>query len=178
MRSRTAKAVLAYVEALNSGDPDRIAACVTDDFHNEHVAALGQSLRGRRAYQERLPAFLARFSELRYEVEDLLVDGDRAAAAYRMSCRWLDDGGGVHPVTIQGLFRFRVADGAVAHRVDYWDSAEFQRQIATPSVSSAPSTSSTRATPWWRWPPASWQRVAPAWPSAATSGAHAIRRSS
>ena len=125
----TRDAVLAYLDALNGGDPDRIAACVTDDFHNEHTSALGHSLRGRQAYRERLPTFLEQFAELQYDIEDLLVDGDRAAVAYRMSCRWRGDGGPV-PVTIRGVFRFRVAGGAVAHRVDYWDSAEFERQIS------------------------------------------------
>jgi steroid delta-isomerase-like uncharacterized protein len=138
----TRAAVLAYLDALDSGDPDRIAACVTGDFHNEHTSALGHSLRGRDAYRERLPTFLGQFGGLRYEVEDLLVDGDRAAVAYRMTCRWRGDtagtpAGGV-PVTIRGMFRFRVAEGAIAHRVDYWDGTEFQRQISpTPDTAGA-----------------------------------------
>lgn len=134
-RRATTTAVERFLAALNAGDPDRIAACVTDDFHNEHTSRLGHSLRGRAAYRERLPHFLGQFTELRYDLEDLVVEGDRAAAAYRMSCRWLDDGGTAHPVTIRGVFRFRVADGAIAHRVDYWDSGEFQRQISpTPTT--------------------------------------------
>jgi ketosteroid isomerase-like protein len=32
------------------------------------------------------------------------------------------------PIRIRGMFRFRVRDGLIAHRVDYWDSAEFTRQ--------------------------------------------------
>lgn len=130
--AETRAAVERFLDALNAGDPDRIAACVTDDFHNEHTSTLGQSLRGRAAYRERLPTFLGRFAGLRYDVEDLIVDGDRAAVAYRMSCRWRDpDDPDVlaRPVTIRGVFRFRVAGGAIAHRVDYWDSGEFRRQI-------------------------------------------------
>jgi steroid delta-isomerase-like uncharacterized protein len=134
----TRAAVERFLDALNSGDPDSIAACVTDDFHNEHTSTLGHSLRGRAAYRERLPVFLGQFAELRYDVEDLIVDGDRAAVAYRMSCRWRDPDdpdGPLRAVTIRGVFRFRVADGAIAHRVDYWDSGEFQRQITpTPSA--------------------------------------------
>lgn len=144
MTGGTREAVERFLAALNAGDPDRIAACVTDDFHNEHTSTLGHSLRGRDAYRERLPLFLGQFTELRYDLEDLVVDGDRAAAAYRMSCRWLDapadEGGTAHPVTIRGVFRFRVADGAIAHRIDYWDSGEFQRQVTT---SPAPTTSAT-----------------------------------
>jgi steroid delta-isomerase-like uncharacterized protein len=145
--SGTRDAVRRFVDALNTGDPDRIAACVTDDFHNEHTSALGHSLRGRAAYRERLPVFLGRFADLRYDVEDLIVDGDRAAAAYRLSCRWLDEDGRAHPVSIRGMFRFRVAgDGLIAHRVDYWDSAEFERQVASaaPTSTAAPVSPATQ----------------------------------
>jgi predicted ester cyclase len=127
---RTREAVESYLAALNSGDPDRVADRVTEDFHNEHTSALGHGLHGRPAYRERLTGFLAEFRELRYETEDLLVDGDRAALAYRMSFRW--EGAEHRPrVVIRGMFRFRVADGRIAHRVDYWDSAAFHAQTGS-----------------------------------------------
>ena len=117
------------MQALNARDPDRIAGCVTEDFSNEHTSMRGRSLRGRAAYRERLPGFLASFAGLHYEVEDLIVEGDRAAAAYRLTSTWQDDGAS-RPISIRGMFRFRVVDNLIAHRVDYWDSAEFDRQIA------------------------------------------------
>jgi steroid delta-isomerase-like uncharacterized protein len=120
----TRSAVERYLEALNSGDPDRIAACVTDDFYNEHTSALGHSRRGRASYRERLPSFLAEFAGLHYDVEDLIVEGDRAAVAYRMTCTYHGSG-----VTVRGVFRFRVEDGLIAHRADYWDSAAFIEQL-------------------------------------------------
>jgi ketosteroid isomerase-like protein len=140
----TRAAVERFLDALNGGDPDRIGACVTDDFHNEHTSTLGTSLQGRAAYRERLPGFLAQFAGLRYDVEDLLVDGDRSAVAYRMSCRWIDPDDPAappRPVTIRGVFRFRVSGGLIAHRVDYWDSAEFRRQVSAPIPSPGPSAS-------------------------------------
>ncbi|MDD9369745.1 MAG: nuclear transport factor 2 family protein [Acidimicrobiales bacterium] len=146
-RAATRDAVERFLAALNAGDPDRIAACVTDDINTEHTTTLGHSLRGRDAYRERLPRFLGQFTDLRYDLEDLVVDGERAAAAYRMSCRWLDDGGTAHPVTIRGVFRFRVADGAIAHRIDYWDSGEFQRQVALAPTSATTSPASSTGEP-------------------------------
>jgi len=123
-------AVTRYLDALNRGDPDSIAACVTEDFHNEHTSTLGHSRHGRAAYRERLPGFLAEFAGLRYTVEDTIVEGDRAAVAYTMTCSWKGGTAEGRPVSIRGVFRFRVADGLIAHRVDYWDSAEFTRQVA------------------------------------------------
>jgi ketosteroid isomerase-like protein len=118
-----------YIAALNEADPDAIAACVTEDFFNEHTSAFGTSSRGRATYRARLPEFLSDFTSLHYDTEDLVVEGDRAAVIYRMSCNWLDGEGNGHPVTLRGAFYFRVANGGVAHRIDYWDGLEFTRQV-------------------------------------------------
>ena len=120
----TREAVARYLAALNSGDPDRIAACVTEDFYNEHTSALGHSRRGRASYRERLPSFLAEFAGLHYEVEDTIVEDGRAAVAYTMTCMYHGA-----PVSVRGVFRFSVEDGLIAHRVDYWDSAAFAAQV-------------------------------------------------
>jgi ketosteroid isomerase-like protein len=126
----TRDVVLGYLGALNGGDPDAIAACVTEDFVNEHTSARGSSLTGRAAYLERLPGFLAAFAGLTYEVEDVLVDGDRAAVAYRMTALMQRDGAPAVPVDVRGVFRFRVRDGLVAARADYWDGEVVAAQIA------------------------------------------------
>ena len=107
-----------------------MAACVTEDFVNEHTSARGRSLTGRAAYRERLPGFLAAFAGLHYEVEELLVDGDRAAVAYRMTASVAVDEARRVPIAVRGVFRFGVRDGAVSHRVDYWDGEEVARQLA------------------------------------------------
>jgi steroid delta-isomerase-like uncharacterized protein len=117
-----------YLAALGAGDADAAAACVAPDFVNEHTSARGTSIRGRAAYRERLDGFLAQFDDLHYEVEDWIVDGERAAVPYTMTCTFRD-GDAARPVRLRGMFRFRVVDGAIVHRVDYWDGEEFRRQI-------------------------------------------------
>jgi steroid delta-isomerase-like uncharacterized protein len=119
----TQAAVDRYLAALNAHDPDAVAAAVTEDFVNEHTSARGTSVTGRAAYRERLPGFLAAFDGLRYEVEDHIVDGARAAVPYTLTATV--DG---RPVRIRGVFRFTVRDGLIAHRVDYWDGEDFRRQ--------------------------------------------------
>jgi steroid delta-isomerase-like uncharacterized protein len=113
---------------LGSGDADTVASLVTEDFHNEHTSTLGRSVVGRDAYRERLGGFLAEFRDLHYDVEDLIVDlgGEKVAVPYTMRAVVHDK-----PISIRGMFRFRVRDGLIAHRVDYWDSAEFTRQTAS-----------------------------------------------
>ncbi len=127
--TRTAGVVEGYISALNAHDPDQIASFVSDDFHNEHTSAGATGLRGRHAYRERLEAFLATFVDLHYEIEDLIVEDEKAAVAYTMTFRRVDEGGPPVAVTVRGMFRFRLAEGKIVHRVDYWDSGQVQRQI-------------------------------------------------
>jgi ketosteroid isomerase-like protein len=112
-----------YLDSFASGDPDRVAAWVTDDFVNEHTAALGSGCAGKVEYRRRLPGFLSSMPGLRYEVEDIFADGPKVAAAYTLHTVVND-----RPIAVRGLFRFLVRDGLIAHRVDYWDSLVFQRQ--------------------------------------------------
>lgn len=114
---------LAYLAAFSTADPDGIAALVTDDFVNEHTAALGAGCVGRDEYRTRLPGFLSSFAGLRYDVEDVVADGDRVAVAYTM--RASHDG---HPIEIRGVMWIVVRDGLVARRTDYWDALTFLRQ--------------------------------------------------
>ncbi len=130
MAATTTEVVTGFIAALNGHDPDVIAACVAEDFHNEHTSSLGHSLRGRAAYRERLPVFLSGFTDLHYDVEDVVVQDDRAVVAYRMSFDYRREDGVLRPVAIRGVFRFRVRDGLIAHRADYWDGVDFQRQVA------------------------------------------------
>ena len=127
--SATQATVERYLEALNGHDPDTIAACVTADFVNEHTSASGTTRLRRGAYRAALPDFLGRFVDLHYAVEDVVVEGAKAAVAYRMTCNWIGDDGHRHPVALRGMFRFVVVDGRIAHRVDYWDGADFERQV-------------------------------------------------
>lgn len=124
----TTVTVTAYLDALNAHDPDAIAALVTEDFFNEHTALRGNSVHGRDEYRRRLDGFLADMDGLRYDVEAMASDGSTVVVAYRMSARW-SGGGEPRPFSLRGVFWFEVRDGLIAHRVDYRDSAEFERQV-------------------------------------------------
>jgi ketosteroid isomerase-like protein len=121
--------VVGYVEAFASGEPDRVAAFVADDFRNRHAAALGQPCDGRVAYRERLPSFLAQFAGLRYEIVDTVVEGDRACVAYHLRATVAGEGGsGPHDIDVPGVMRFIVRAGRIVERTDYWDGLTFLRQ--------------------------------------------------
>jgi len=119
--SATERVVRSYLQAFATADADLIAGHVADGFINEHTAGLGSGCIGRAAYRDRLPGFLADMADLRYEIEDLLIDGERAAAFYTMTASWQ----GNVPIFIRGVQRFVVSDDLIRHRTDYWDSAVF-----------------------------------------------------
>ena len=114
---------LGYLEAFSSGEAGAVAAFVTDDFVNEHTAALGGGCVGIDEYRKRLPGFLASMPGLRYEVEDVVADGERVCAAYTLRATVNQ-----RPIAVRGVMRFVVRNGRIAHRIDYWDSLVFQRQ--------------------------------------------------
>jgi steroid delta-isomerase-like uncharacterized protein len=124
----TRAAVEAYLAALNAHDADAVAACVAEDFVNEHTSSMGQTRRGRAEYRAALPGFLDNFQDLRYVPERVLVDGEWAAVPYVITFRMRSAGD--RPVRNRGVFVFTVIDGLITHRTDYWDSGEVQRQLA------------------------------------------------
>ncbi len=100
-----------------------MVALVTEDFVNEHTAALGAGCIGRAEYASRVPGFLASMPGLRYDVESLIADGPDVAAAYTLHTHVNE-----RDVAVRGMMRFEVRAGLIAKRVDYWDSLVFQRQ--------------------------------------------------
>ena len=123
MTAAPADVARSYLAAFAAGDPDAIAAHVADGFVNDHASALGSRSEGRDEYRRRLPGFLARFPGIRYDVEQLVVEGPAVAAAYVMTAT--SDG---HPVEVRGLMLFDIRDGLINGRTDYWDSLGFLRQ--------------------------------------------------
>ena len=100
-----------------------MAAHVSEGFRNVHTSALGSPSEGRAEYLARLEDFLATFEGLAYEAEEILVEGDRAAAAYVMRAR--ADG---KAFELRGVMRLLVRGGLIERRVDYFDSLTFLQQ--------------------------------------------------
>jgi ketosteroid isomerase-like protein len=123
-----AEVCLGYLAAFATGDPEAVAAYVTDDFVNEHLAALGSGCEGRDEYRRRLPGFLAMMAGLRYDVadpqRDVIAQDDRVCIGYKLHA--VVDG---TPVQVPGVMRFDVRGDRIARRIDCWDSLVFQRQI-------------------------------------------------
>ena len=116
--------VLRYLNALSSGDPDRVAVLVSADFENHHASELGDDCSGRDEYRRRLKTFFTTFERLRYEPEKVVAEGSRVFAAYRLTA--VENG---KPIDLHGVMDLTVADGQIARRVDYWDSLTYLGQV-------------------------------------------------
>ena len=116
-----------YLASFATGDPDQIAAHVSDGFVNEHTAALGGGCVGIDEYRQRLPKFLASMPGLRYEQEEIVAEGERVMAAYTMRAVVND-----RDIAIRGVMRFRVEGDKIAKRTDYWDSLVYKQQAGIP----------------------------------------------
>ena len=112
-----------YLASFATGEPDAVTGWVTDDFVNEHTAALGSGCTGKDEYCRRVPGFLASMPGLRYEIEDIAGDGDNVYAAYTLHTHVND-----RDVAVRGVMHVRFRGELVAQRTDYWDSLVFQRQ--------------------------------------------------
>lgn len=122
--AKPAEVALGYIEAFSTGDPDIVAACVTEDFANNQMGVLGSRFVGRALYRQRLEGFLGRFAGLRYAVETTIVDGNRVVLPYVMTAT---DAG--QPIEIEGVMLITVEDGLVSRRDDYWDGLTYLRQV-------------------------------------------------
>jgi len=115
---------LGYIAAFSSGDPDQVAARVTEDFANNQMGVLGNRFTGRDLYRTRLVGFLKQFEGISYAVASPIVQGNIVAAPYVMTAT---DAG--RPLRIEGVMMITVEGDLVAQRDDYWDGLTYFRQI-------------------------------------------------
>ena len=121
----------AWIEGLNRGDLSAADASFAPDCVIHITGAPAPlSLDG---FKQMLPGFLVAFPDLRFTIDDQIVEGDRAA--YRWRARGTHTGplGPVPPtgtrVELEGVLFDRIADGRVAERWEQWDQPGMMQQM-------------------------------------------------
>jgi uncharacterized protein (TIGR02246 family) len=105
-----------FNEAFNRHDPDAVAALLTEDtvFENTSPPPDGQRLEGKPAVVAFWRSWFARNPDARFEVEEIIVTGDRAVV------RWIyrkhRNG---EPWHLRGVDVFTVRGGKVAAKLAY-----------------------------------------------------------
>ena len=130
--SRTAAVATSYFSAVAAQDVDAAVACWKPGAL-DHLAPVGpvRAPEGLRAYFEEL---FAAFPDFRYEVLEMVADGDRAVVRWRAHGTFTGlpyDGilaTGAR-AEIEGLDLVRVEDGLLVENRSYWDDSAVARQL-------------------------------------------------
>ena len=112
----TRRVVDHFNEAFNRHDPDAVASLLTDDtvFEDTSPVPDGSRIEGKAAVAEFWRGWFERNPDARFEVEEMIVTGDRAVV--RWVYRKMRDG---RPWHLRGVDLFTVRDGKVAAKLAY-----------------------------------------------------------
>ena len=123
--------VLRAFEEINRGNLAAASAYVAPDL------ALNGEQIGREAYKRRDEAMLAAFPDLRYDIEDLVAEGDTVVARWRLTGTHEGDLAGptmsVPPsgkrIDLWGMSLCRIEGGMVTENWERFDMMEFLGQL-------------------------------------------------
>jgi uncharacterized protein len=89
MKERDLEAVRASYAALNTGDIEATLAVLAPDaeWHESSALPDAGTFRGREAVREFLEEFLQSWESFHQEVEEVVVEGDRAALMIHLTAR-------------------------------------------------------------------------------------------
>jgi predicted ester cyclase len=118
--------VRAYYEAWADGDADAIDSVVAGSYHGHVNALAGIEERDRAALADQVRAHHEAFPESRFEVEEIVADGNRLAARVRMRGTHAGD---EHEGEMRGLVLLRLEDGKIAEEWASWDYLGLARQL-------------------------------------------------
>jgi steroid delta-isomerase-like uncharacterized protein len=125
--------VLRFVEeAFNRRNIDILGELVTPDTLN-HEAYDPEWRRGAEGYKKTFEWLLAAFPDFRFDIEDIVAEGDKVAARVTMSGTHEGEFVGI-PATsrsfsVQQIHWFRLADGKIAERWAVRDDMGMLRQL-------------------------------------------------
>jgi ketosteroid isomerase-like protein len=128
MREEDVEAVRGSYEALNRGDIDATVEVLAPDAEWHESAAFpgAGTFRGREAVRGFLEEFLESWEELHQQVEEVVVEGDRAALMIHLTARGRGSGA---EVDARYAHVWTVRDGSGVRVDAYYDRAAALRSI-------------------------------------------------
>jgi steroid delta-isomerase-like uncharacterized protein len=121
-----------WVEGINRGDLSTADKTFSKDCVI-HITGQAEPLRGTEAWKQYLASFTAAFPDLKFVMEDQVVQGDKVA--HRWQCTGTHTGplGPVPPtgkkVKITGLIIDRLVNGKVKERWEQFDNTSLLQQL-------------------------------------------------
>ena len=122
--------VARYIDAYNAADWDTIRELVSPDYvhhSGEQTFDFAGFVGGATWLRDGMP-------DLRVEVLDLLVDGDRAAVRFQVrgthTSSFLGEEPSGRAITLDGTTVFHFADGHIAEDWEAMDEQQLRRQVS------------------------------------------------
>ena len=129
MNNTGQRLVEAFVEMLNTHNPDLVDSFLATDYRN-HNAFVDD---GREANRQFWAGFFAALPDLTATMEDLIVSGDRVVGRFVYRGTHLGEFMGIppsgRPVEMRSIDIWRVADGLFVEHWDELNTLEFFQQI-------------------------------------------------
>jgi steroid delta-isomerase-like uncharacterized protein len=114
-----AEVVRRFIDALDKHDFDTIDDLLSDDLVF-HGGSFGE-ISGREQFKEFAAPFFVAFPDLRFELHDVIADGDRVAVRFTSTGTHNGEFSGMPPSGTRVSFieqpQYRVADGKI---VEFW----------------------------------------------------------
>jgi steroid delta-isomerase-like uncharacterized protein len=114
-----------WVDGVEAGDGDAIAALYTEDAIHEDVPA-GMVVEGPEEIGALVSGTVEQFDDVRYEVLAAHESGDLGILEYRFSATDLESG---QPISIRGVHIFELAGDRIRRSADYYDVASILAQL-------------------------------------------------
>ncbi len=118
--------------AWNTHDLDRVLAFYAPDYEGQDVAQEGTQY-GHEGMRQTLARYFQALPDVRFGVDDVIVDGERAAVVWTAEGTHM--GSLMHVpasgrrVTVRGMPAFTLSDGKVCRATYMWDVAGLLRKI-------------------------------------------------
>ncbi len=130
MSERIKEVITQLLAAWNSHDPQRVAACYTEDCYGMDVAVARPQI-GREGVQHMFEAYYIAFPDLKITPDDIIIDGNRVAifwtarATHNGPILSIPPSG--RPVMARGVNRLVLEDDKVCETLTIWDVAGMLR---------------------------------------------------
>jgi len=121
-----------WVEGVNHGDLSTADKAFAKDCVI-HITGQAEPLKGTAAWKQYIGSFVAAFPDLKFVMEDQIVQGDKVAHRWRCTGTHTGPLGPVPPtgkkVKISGLIIDRLVNGKVKERWEQFDNTSLLRQL-------------------------------------------------
>ena len=121
-----------WTEGMNRGEVSAADTVFTPDCVF-HITGVADPIRGVGPWKEMIAGLLRAFPDIRFTVEDQLVQGDRAAFRWRATGTHTGPLGAAPPtgkrVVLDGLIVDSMSGGKVRERWEQWDQSLMLQQL-------------------------------------------------